>query len=220
MESSINVTVSIYSVHYNDKTISYLSDFSGPETLKDIPIEHNDVYLVAKSEGQNAHVSLLVSIQTSLGSDKKESLNIKSNYGDDKTYNSNDSGNSIRNASYSYRSLNDDSSDDSGIGIGGIIGAISGSLVGLILIIVGIILLLLYLKNRRNSHSSQPGQESIQITKHSKTRTPNHEHESHLHISITNTNNKNNHSVQYQSQNHNQSQLFKKQGKTVCFHES
>ena len=72
-----------------------------------------DVYIVAKSQGQNAVMSLTSNLQTSSEKDTKENLNQGYNYRDKGNYNVSYARSPFRNIQYAYDSTNNEDKKES-----------------------------------------------------------------------------------------------------------
>ena len=113
IESMINCTVSIYTRNPNKSKISHITDIDSSETLSSIQIDHmEDVYIVVKSQGQNAKMSMTISLQTSAKDDEKGNLSQGNKNGDESYYNISSKRSPIRNTYYSGRSSSNNDDDD------------------------------------------------------------------------------------------------------------
>ena len=118
IESMINCTVSIYTRNPNKSKISHITDIESSETLSSIQIDHmEDVYIVVKSQGQNAKMSMTISLQTSVKEDERGNLSQENKNGDESYYNISSKRSPLRNTQYSTSSSsnNDDSEGGSSI---------------------------------------------------------------------------------------------------------
>ena len=88
IEYLINCTVSMYTRNPNKSKISHITDIESSETLSSIQIDHmEDVYIVVKSQGQNAVMSMTISLQTSVKEDERGNLSQGNKNGDESYYN-------------------------------------------------------------------------------------------------------------------------------------
>ena len=118
IESMINCTVSIYTRNPNKSKISHITDIESSETLSSIQIDHmEDVYIVAKSQGLNAVMSMTIRLQTSAKEDERGNLKQGNKNGDESYYNISSKRSPLRNTQYSTSSSsnNDDSEGGSSI---------------------------------------------------------------------------------------------------------
>ena len=96
----------------------YITDIDSSETLSSIQIDHmEDVYIVVKSQGQNAVMSMTISLQTSAKEDERGNLKQGNKNGDESYYNISSKRSPLRNTQYSTSSSsnNDDSEGGSSI---------------------------------------------------------------------------------------------------------
>ena len=118
IEYLINCTVSIYTRNPNKSKISHITDIESSETLSSIQIDHmEDVYIVAKSQGLNAVMSMTIRLQTSAKEDERGNLKQGNKNGDESYYNISSKRSPLRNTQYSTSSSsnNDDSEGGSSI---------------------------------------------------------------------------------------------------------
>ena len=118
IESMINCTVSIYTRNPNKSKISHIIDIESSEILISIQIDRmENVYIVAKSQGQNAVMSMTISLQTSVKEDERGNLSQENKNGDESYYNISSKRSPLRNTQYSTSSSsnNDDSEGGSSI---------------------------------------------------------------------------------------------------------
>ena len=98
IKSLINCTVSIFTRNPSKSKILHITDIDSSENLSKVQINHmEDVFIVAKSQGKNAIMSLIASVRTSLKGNERGSLSKENNYGENSNYNSSSKENPLRN---------------------------------------------------------------------------------------------------------------------------
>ena len=109
-----NCTVEIYTRDQRSSKITHITDIESSEVTSSILIDHmEDVYIVAKSQGQNAAMSLTANLQTSSEKDTKGNLSQGYNYRDKGNYNVSYARSSFRNIQYAYDSTNNEDKKES-----------------------------------------------------------------------------------------------------------